>query len=167
METETKPETLVLKQVAEITGVYTATVKGEKAIVIHAERNRAKAELRFNAVTLSEKRIIAGQKLAKLEGVPLYMALTVLVNKKIADTYLVPFALFKKHAYCEVDFALGVAAREAYANGGYVGIHFAIAKGAAPARDFPKVKAIGAVQRGVKATAAGKRQNAALVKEGK
>ncbi len=93
---------------------YTATVHGKKVVVIFTERNRAKADARYNSVTVRTANIEDGKKAAKDLELPLYYGVQVRVAGKWDQGYLVTPELFKAQKQGEADFSLGIGAVHAY-----------------------------------------------------
>jgi hypothetical protein len=120
--------TLELKSV-ESYKAFMATVHGKKAVVVFQERNRSKAELRNNPVTIPESRFADGSKLAKESGAPIYVGLQVKVAGRWDSGWLIPAVLFKQWRRKQ-DFVLTPDARAAYAadKSSVLGVRFVEAK---------------------------------------
>lgn len=93
---------------------HTTVVHGKKAVVVFQERNRGKADARYNSVTVSDGKISDGVKAAKQSDLPLYIGLQVRVSGRWDSGWLIPAALFKQWRRGQ-DFNLGIEARAAYA----------------------------------------------------
>jgi hypothetical protein len=124
----TAQHTLELKSV-EGYKAFMATVHGKKAVVVFQERNRSKAELRNNPVTIPESRFADGSKLAKESGAPIYVGLQVKVAGRWDAGYLISAVLFKQWRRKQ-DFVLTPDARAAYASdkSSVLGVRFQEAK---------------------------------------
>src|SRR5712691_8745524 len=113
MENKAKPGKVELEPMAEIKGAFLANVRGKRAVVCFHERNRAKAQGRFNSVTLRPARIKAAQSLAKTHNLPLFFGVQVRVRNKWDSGWLATPELFRKHKLGQTDFSLSESARKA------------------------------------------------------
>jgi len=93
--------------------VFMATVHGKKAVVVFQERNRSKADFRYNAVTIPDSKFADASKAAKESGAPIYVGLQVKVNGRWDSGWLIPAVLFKQHRRGN-DFNLSADSRAAY-----------------------------------------------------
>lgn len=125
----TSPEhTIELKAVPD-TKVFTATVHGRKAVIVFQERNRSKADFRYNAITITETRLADASKVAKELNAPYYIGVQVRVGGKWDGGWLVPAPLYKQFRSGN-DFILKPNARAAYAadKSSVLGVRFQEAK---------------------------------------
>ena len=133
MTNKSKPaRTMALQPVPDTNGAFFGTLAGKKIVVCLHERNRAKAEDRFNSVTLRTARIKAAQAIAKTQKLPLFFAVQVRVRNKWNSGWLTTPELFRRHKQGESDFNLSAKAREAYvaAKAAVPGVRFTITKAA-------------------------------------
>jgi len=132
---------LKLKAVPEKRGVYTTKIKGKEVVMAFFERNRAKAEDKFNAVTIRTKALAGARTLATTEKSECYVGVSVNVAGRFSDSWAIPSELFKKTHVAQSDFALTESARATYeaASDTLHGFRVEIEKATAPA-PAPKAK---------------------------
>jgi len=122
------PEREVELSTTEVPHVYTASLFSRKHVVNWQEINRTQGVAqRFNAVTMSNKRMDAAVKYAKAKDLPLAFCVTVKVLGKIDQGYAVSAELFHKFKHKQGPnwgFSLASAARKEYAESGWADCKF-------------------------------------------
>jgi len=105
---------LKLKAVPEKRRVYTTKIKGKDVVMAFFERNRGKAEDKFNSITIRTKALAGARTLATTEKAECYVGVSVSVAGRFSDSWAIPSELFKKTHVAQSDFALTQSARATY-----------------------------------------------------
>lgn len=108
---------------------FAAKVHGRNSMVVFQERNRSKADFRYNPVTIPESKFAGASRVAKQHSLPIYVGLQIRVNGKWDSGWLIPAVLFKQWRRNQ-DFLLTADARSAYAadKSSVLGVRFQEAK---------------------------------------
>src|SRR6266404_3559608 len=108
---------LKLKAVPEKRGVYRTKIKGKDVVMAFFERNRGKAEAKFNSITIRTSALAGARTLATAEKAECYVGVSVSVAGRFADSWAITPELFRKHKIGSTeagDFNLSETARTAY-----------------------------------------------------
>ena len=96
-------------------GVYSATIKGEAAIVAFTRRNRTTEEYLNQTTVFSTKQISSAKRLAKESSAALWIATEVQLKGKFAFSYAMPGEAWPKYKQRVAEFPVNAKARALYA----------------------------------------------------
>jgi len=105
---------ITLNVIEGLRGIYHAIVGGKKSVVMLAQRNRAKAENKYESIRLSNRRLKAARELANTEKLPMIVAAEVRIQGRLSSSWVATPEQYRKHKVGALDFGLSEEARKAY-----------------------------------------------------
>ncbi len=109
-----KPTTTIELLPTEDRWLFVAKLAGKRAVVCYTARDRCSADKRLISVTIAPARLKAASAKGNKESLPVVVAVAVTIKGRWSSGWIVPLAVFKKHATSQSDFSLSVTARAAY-----------------------------------------------------
>ncbi len=93
---------LKLKAVPEKRGVYTTKIKGKDVVMAFFERNRGKAEDKFNSITIRTKALAGARTLATTEKAECYVGVSVSVAGRFSDSWAISLGAVQENSRCPI-----------------------------------------------------------------